>query len=111
MPGSSVQGIFQARTLSGLPFPPPGDLPDSGMKPVSPVSLALLGRLFTTVPPGKSHHIEVIQFIFSPVDLSCTNLIIRTAPPPQKKTQEGWGGRFLPYKHIINISLHQVSSF
>ena len=28
LPGSSVQGIFQARILNGLPFPPPGDLPN-----------------------------------------------------------------------------------
>ena len=27
---------------SGLPFPPPGDLPDSGIEPSSPVSPALL---------------------------------------------------------------------
>ena len=27
-PGSSVQEILQARILSGLPCPPPGDLPD-----------------------------------------------------------------------------------
>ena len=35
---------------SGLPFPSPGDLPDPGIKPVSP---ALAGRFFTTEPPGK----------------------------------------------------------
>ena len=34
----------------GLPFPSPGDLPDPGIKPVSP---ALAGRFFTTEPPGK----------------------------------------------------------
>ena len=38
---------------SGLPFPPPGDLPNSGIKPVSPISPALAGRLFTSEPPGK----------------------------------------------------------
>ena len=38
---------------SGLPFPPPGDLPDPGMEPASLVSPALVGRFFTTVPPGK----------------------------------------------------------
>ena len=27
---------LQARMLSGLPFPPPGDLPNPGIKPVSP---------------------------------------------------------------------------
>ena len=38
---------------SGLPFPPPGDLPDPGTEPMSLVSLALAGGLFTTEPPGK----------------------------------------------------------
>ena len=36
-PGSSVHGILQARILEWLPFPLPGDLPDPGIKPVSPV--------------------------------------------------------------------------
>ena len=36
LPGSSVHGIFQARILSGLPFPSLGDLPDPGTKPRSP---------------------------------------------------------------------------
>ena len=35
---------------SGLPFPSPEDLPDPVIKPVSP---ALVGRFFTTEPPGK----------------------------------------------------------
>ena len=35
---------------SGLPFPPPGDLPDLGIELVSP---ALAGGFFTTEPPGK----------------------------------------------------------
>ena len=33
---------------SGLPFPPPGDLPNPGIKPVSPTSPALAGEFFTT---------------------------------------------------------------
>ena len=36
-----------------LPFPPPGDLPDPGIKPVS---AALAGRFFATEPPGKPEH-------------------------------------------------------
>ena len=39
---------------SGLPCPPPGDLTNPGIKPVSLVSPALAGVFFTTVPPGKS---------------------------------------------------------
>ena len=50
-PGSFIRGIFQAR--SGLLFPSPEDLPDSGSKPTSPVSPALAGEFFTTEPPGK----------------------------------------------------------
>ena len=33
LPGSSVHGILQARILSGLPCPPPGDLPSPGIEP------------------------------------------------------------------------------
>ena len=36
LPGSSVQGVFQARILGGLPFPSPVDLPDPGIILVSP---------------------------------------------------------------------------
>ena len=38
---------------SGLPFPSPGEVPGPGIEPVSPVFLALAGRFFTTVSPGK----------------------------------------------------------
>ena len=37
----------------GLPFPPPGDLPDPGIESRSPVSPALAGGFFTTDPPGE----------------------------------------------------------
>ena len=38
---------------SGLPFPTPGNLPNPGIKPVSPASPAVVGRFFTIGPPGK----------------------------------------------------------
>ena len=34
-------GFFKQEYRSGLSFPPPGDLPDPGIKPASPVSPAL----------------------------------------------------------------------
>ena len=50
-PGSSVRGISQARIPTRvLPFPSPGDLPDSGIEPMFPV---LAGGLFTTEPPRQ----------------------------------------------------------
>ena len=42
--GSSVFGIFRQESWSGLPFPPPGDLPDPGVEPMSPMSPAVAGR-------------------------------------------------------------------
>ena len=41
-------GFSWHRHWSGLPFPPPGDLPDPGIKPVSFVSPALTGGFFTS---------------------------------------------------------------
>ena len=40
---------------SGLPFPPPGDLPDPGIKPASP---ALAGGFFTTEQPAMRREVE-----------------------------------------------------
>ena len=46
-------GFPRQEHWSGLPFPPPGDLPDTGIEPVSLMSPALAGGFFTTKPPGK----------------------------------------------------------
>ena len=48
-------GFSRQKYWSGLPFPPPGNLPNPGIEPTSPVALALAGEFFTTVPPGKPH--------------------------------------------------------
>ena len=46
-----VPGIFQQEYWNGLPFPTPGDFPDAGIEPLSPV---LADRFFTTEQSGKS---------------------------------------------------------
>ena len=43
-------GFSRQEYRSGLPFPPPGDLPHPGIKLAFP---ALAGRLSTSEPPGK----------------------------------------------------------
>ena len=58
LPGSSVHGIVQARTLEWVAFPSPGDLPDPG---IEPESSALAGAFFTADPPGKP---ETETYIF-----------------------------------------------
>ena len=39
---------------SGLPCPPPWDLPNTGIEPVSLMPPALAGGFFPLAPPGKS---------------------------------------------------------
>ena len=46
-------GLSQREYWSGLPFPSPGDLPNSSTEPVSPVSPEMAGRFFITEPPWK----------------------------------------------------------
>ena len=41
-------GFSRQEYWSGLPQSLPGDLPESGIEPVSPMSPALAGRFFTT---------------------------------------------------------------
>ena len=43
-------GLSRQECWSGLPCPPPGELPEPGIEPTSP---ALAGGLFTIDPPGK----------------------------------------------------------
>ena len=44
-------GFSRQEYWSGLPFPPPGGLPDPGITSI--VSPALAGRYFITAQPGK----------------------------------------------------------
>ena len=47
-PGSSVQGIIQARILERVPCFPPRALPDPGIESASLTSLVLASGFFTT---------------------------------------------------------------
>ena len=49
-------GFLRQEYWSGLPFPILGDLPDPGIKPMSP---ALVGRFFTMEPPGKLRVVSI----------------------------------------------------
>ena len=48
-----IKGFSRQEYWSESPVPPPGDLPNPGIKPSSPASPALAGGFFTTAPPGK----------------------------------------------------------
>ena len=59
---------------SGLPFLPPGDPPDLGIRHKFPASPALAGGFFTTEPPGKPLPINQtkskVTFSFWPMTLA-----------------------------------------
>ena len=50
---SLCMGFSRQEYWRGLTFPPPGDLPDPGIKPVSLCLLHLQANSFTTESPGK----------------------------------------------------------
>ena len=66
---SQFMGFSRQEYWSGLPLPPPGDLPDPGTEAMSP---ALAGGLFTTEPPGKPH--SVLKF-------SCFKVLLKILHP------------------------------
>ena len=46
-------GFFRKECWSRLPFPPPGDLPNPGIEPVSPASLAMQADSLPAKPSRK----------------------------------------------------------
>ena len=51
-PGSSIHGISQARIPEWVAIPSPGDIPDAGIEPRSPV---LQADFLPSEPPGKKN--------------------------------------------------------
>ena len=49
-------GFSRQEYWSGLPCPPPGDLPNPGIEPASP---ALAGRFFTTSTTWEAHIMRI----------------------------------------------------
>ena len=56
-------GFSRHEDWSRLPFPSPGDLPDPGIEPESPVALALEGKVLTAGPPGKFQRIVFLLIL------------------------------------------------
>ena len=62
-------GFARKEYWSGLPLPPPGDLPNPGIEPVSP---ALAGEFFTPEPLGKPFFGKFWLYkLVSPLWVSC----------------------------------------
>ena len=54
-------GFSRQEYWSGLPYPPPGDLPEPEIETASPVSPALASGFFATELPGKPFYAEYVM--------------------------------------------------
>ena len=90
-PGSSsCLGFTRQEYWSGLPCPPPGDLPDPGIEPVSLMSLALAGGFFTTGTTWEAQKMQVSLLIIllneplssQEYEMKTYTLILFTLPSP-----------------------------
>ena len=80
-------GISRQEYWSGSPCPPPGDLPDPGNEPASPVSPALRVDSLPTEPPGKPWLLlliywKLLRLLATPSSSRCLIKVALTPPPP-----------------------------
>ena len=75
-------GFLRQEYWRRLPFPTPWDLPNPGIRPMSP---ALAGGFFTTEPPGKTQK-WFLWFYF----LYTINVLVAYSQPCPKMTWVGW---------------------
>ena len=74
-------GFPRLEHCSGLPLPTPGDLPDLGIKPVSPT---LAGRFLTAELPGKppqgiyETNIQTVRKLYKTISLKIVYKIENT---------------------------------
>ena len=69
-------GFSRQEYWSGLPYPPPGDLPDSGIEPTSLTSPASAGWFFTTSTIWEAQtntNYKTLKLLLSLVSLSGQN--------------------------------------
>ena len=106
---------------SGLPFPSPGDLPDPGTEPESPVSPVLAGVFFTSGPPGKP--VSMCTWINLWFVSCCSPVYFLGLPEecrrveasvfsPNGETRQGWAGSCGPsdYRGCILARAPSVKS-
>ena len=91
-------GFSRQEYWSGLPFPPPGDLPDTGIEPTSATSPALEGEFFTTVPPGRPiKPVLELKWIIQKI------LINQREVRRREKNKDGTNGQMVDLNPIIFI--------
>ena len=105
--------FFRLENWTWLPFPPPGNLPNPGMKPMSSVSHLLVFKFFTTLPPVNSRS-SLKSFKMITVQYLKTSLLSGLRKWRDKKNQKL---RYFPsrdlwtFKTDSTVYLSSVSRF
>ena len=78
-------GFSRQEYWSGLPFPPPGDLPDPGMEPLSLRAPAVAGGFFTTTATwealGESCILPILQLWWLSILGACPKMALDMRGP------------------------------
>ena len=74
-------GFSRQECWSGLPCPPPGDLPEAGIEPTSAVSPALQVDYFTAEPPVE------------PIDIHSSTVFSKRWKQSKCPSEDGWMNR------------------
>ena len=115
-------GFSSQEYWSGLPFPPPRDLPNSGIKPMSLMPPSLAGRFFTDSATWEAWEMESVQFscsvvsrtLCNPMDCSVPDHPVHHQLPEFTQTYVHWVGDAIQPAHplsspslTISLSQHQ----
>ena len=111
--GSSVHEFSRQEHWSGLPFPPPGDLPNPGIKPPSLASPALAGHPFTS--QSVSLVVQLCPTLCDPMDCSTPGLPVHHQLLELAQTPVHWVSEAIQPSHplsspsppALNLSQHQ----
>ena len=94
LPGFSTHGNLQARYWSELPFPPPGDFPNPGIKPVPLISPELAGGFLTTSAIFSSVHFSSFSqsrlTLYDLMDCSTPDFPVHHQLPKLTQTHVHW---------------------
>ena len=77
--------FYRQEHWNGLQFSPPGDLPDPGIKPVSPASPGSAGEFFTTQPPQVNNQFIIYPSLYFIAFVSLENTNYQSPPHSRLK--------------------------
>ena len=98
---SLSMGFPKQEHWSWLPFPSPGDLPNSGIEPTFP---ALAGGFFTTEPSGKPYvYTHTCKHIHVQHTYICYMLLNQSSPGGHLGCFHAW---LLMHSDAMNIGVH-----